>query len=141
MAVMTAKSVHDFIYLDLDLTGVTDCLQKPPSSMDAAAAAHAVASYRDFLWVCWYHWSNGDGDTLAAIDLDADEAWHCHMLRPVPYREACAVVFGGGTLLDHQPGGGPESKDILAACAAYQKAGLPAPANPRPECVWSVVTP
>jgi hypothetical protein len=142
---MTEDQVRQYIYQQLDLSGVADCLAKPPASMDAAAATDAAARYRDFLWVCWYHWSHGGGDSLAAVDEDADEAWHCHMLQPVRYRDACAVIFGGQSLLDHRPGGDltrggtPDAPAIAAACQAYRDAGVNPPQPPRSNCVWAVV--
>jgi len=130
--------VHTFIYTGMDLTEVMTCVRKDPD-LDAGAIAGAETSYRNFLWVCWYHWNGGAGSSLAAIDAVADVVWHCHMLRPVEYREDCAQIFGDRRLLDHQPGGDPGPQARQQARSAYEAAGLPAPTNLRAECVWSVV--
>jgi len=144
LAVSTETRVHGFIYDGLDLSALMGCVQK--TGLDAGAAAQAVACYRDFLWVCWYHWNSGEGSSLAAIDVRADAVWHCHMLQPDKYRQDCAQIFGAGVLLDHKPGGDAAlgaitAPLIAAACAAYEAAKVEPPADPRPECVWSIVTP
>ena len=71
--------------------------------------------------------------------VSGGKVWHCHMQEPVKYRDDCAQIFGGGTLLDHQPGGGTRASDEQAAVQAYQAAGLAAPASIRSQCVWSIV--
>lgn len=136
-----AIQVRYFIDHGLDLTEVMKCVQTRYKIVDATAIVKAAASYRDFLFVCWSHWSSHQGDSLAVISKLADEVWHCHIEEGDRYQDDCSKIFGDGVKLLHNKAGHPSQTEIQAAADAYVAAGLAAPpqADRQAECVWSIV--
>ena len=127
----------------LDLTKVME-YARAEYRWDAATTARAEKGYRDFLLVSWT-WSQSQyRDTqVAAISSLADQVWHRHLLLPIDYRDACALIFGAGRLLNHEPELGenredkPGEWDLVAW--AYGKAGLTTPTDLHQACVWPKV--
>lgn len=110
----------------------------------AIADEDVAREYREFLRVCWT-WSKGDGGPrLAGISRRVDDLWHCHMLLPAQYVDACEAIFGAEMILDHDPWfNDREMPEALEQyLKAYKQAGISETAIPKDfvhTCQWAVL--
>jgi hypothetical protein len=95
--------------------------------------ADAEDWYRKFLKLCYLH----PHQRVAAIDDDADDLWHQHILDTVIYQRDCNAVFGN--YLEHVPIDGPPSaadvSDFNWSMDQYQSVFRATPPKPAFRCV------
>lgn len=71
----------------------------------ASRAADAELWYKNFLKLCYLNRRR----PVAALDEDADNLWHQHILYTIKYQRDCNALFG--SFLNHDPIDGPASAD------------------------------
>ena len=94
----------------LDRIGALDLKEIVARSADlygwsASQAADAELWYKNFLKLCYLNRRR----PVAALDEDADNLWHQHILYTIKYQRDCDALFGG--FLNHDPIDGPASAE------------------------------